>query len=862
MGSINKKFYATESVLIDRYSKTVTPHPTNLTYDGGKIYTVLKFNMTEIKSSLAQAPSYAKIVLNLCPQITSNAPDIGCVYTKWSESTMKYDNAVGVGTVIYRKTTNPSYQKNVYFGIALEANDVVNGTGLTLFNMYMDTSAPSGVFYPVNSEYTPYITFEWEDVSISNFTVSNADNTIYSDTAITLQGEHITSWDVYVNGNYACSNTYVIPQNKMYVGENNIYVVAKDSYGGITTSATVKITLKTIKPTITNLTIQNEGNLIDNATTLTWQSTNQDYFNVYSNDILLYTVSSNVQMCVIAKGKLKTGSNRIRVEVYNKGTDKNSTDVSAYINGTITLSRITPSVNNITLSDTNIDNMITISCSASNYSTLEYYQDSTILGTTTAKSLQIKEGTLKPNKSNIKVIATYNSGFDTITAQNDISVALTENTPIIYNLEPSGLNRNIDEIVAATFKTNEFCDRWELKANDNYTSIGTMERKVAYGANSFNKGINTLTLTIYYSPIWSNGSVVRTCSKTVTFNGYGAPDAPVLNINELYSTATPSIEWEVNEEQIAYEYILLNGLEQIKSESISSAVNRLTLGDLEDKTEYTIKVRIKNKYELYSRYSEATFSTLFNSILLPDFYIIEGTNSVQITINGYQESTFKSISIYRKDGFNDWLEIANNCNIEDSVTDYTLPCGTEIKYKLRVFNAEGAYKDTEEKTIKISLMNYWLTNIEDLTQSYKMDFVQSSYGFNRNIVYKQYTNQAAPRIFKGKVLYNTVNLSVSFSNQEAFRFINFIETANDYNVFCYRTWKGEKLFVSVIVKDMKPINNQVMEVSLTLTEINFHESKMYTGSGYRKLVYLNGEYFLDGSIDLSGYDNSIIQVVK
>ena len=53
-----------------------------------------------------------------------------------------------------------------------------------------------------------------------------------------------------------------------------------------------------------------------------------------------------------------------------------------------------------------------------------------------------------------------------------------------------------------------------------------------------------------------------------------------------------------------------------------------------------------------------------------------------------------------------------------------------------------------------------------------------------------------------------------------------------------------------------------MKVSLTLTQINFHETKMYSGSGFRKIVYLNGEYALDGSIDMSGYDdNYVIQGV-
>ena len=90
--------------------------------------------------------------------------------------------------------------------------------------------------------------------------------------------------------------------------------------------------------------------------------------------------------------------------------------------------------------------------------------------------------------------------------------------------------------------------------------------------------------------------------------------------------------------------------------------------------------------------------------------------------------------------------------------------------------------------------------------------------------------------------------------------MEFIESANDYNVFVYKNWKGEKQFVSAVANSMKPINSQVMEISLTLTEIDFVESKMYSGDTVRRIIYINGKYYLDGTYDLTAYGDIITSV--
>ena len=620
------------------------------------------------------------------------------------------------------------------------------------------------------------------------------------------------------------------------------------------------------QPTISGLKAVNESdlgnNLIDNTTNVTWTSTNQNNADVYINGAKYTSVGSS-NACVIPKGKLKIGENTIKV-VINHTQPSITGSITAQAETRIKCTRLLPSVSNIAINNNNIDNDITVSWNSIRQSKFRILtgNNSVIASGTTATSYTIPRGTLNVNTSTLKVEVTYNSGFDSISETGELDVSLTCNTPIIYNLEPSNLNRNVDDVVIATFATNEFCDRWVLTANNNQVSNGTTERKVAYGANTFHKGNNTLELTIYYTPTWKNAPT-RSVTKLVTFTGYGKPQAPIINNNEIYYSSTPVIDWKQTDEQVAYEYIVLDSTDtQIDSDLVITTVPSVQLSNLSE-DDYTLKLRIKNKYNLYSEWVEIKFNVTFSDILIPTFYLIEESNSVQITIFGEQESTFKSISIYRKDNITKkWIEIADNCNTEDKIIDYTCPCNVELEYKLRVYNTSNAYKDSETKTIKVSLINYWLNNIEDLQQAYRMDFVSSSIKFNKDIVQKIYTKQKAPRVFKGTTDYRTHELEVEFSNQNYFEFINFVENANDYNIFCYRNWKGEKQFVQAIVNSANSVNSQVMKVSLTLTEINFHETKMYSGSGFRKIVYLNGEYALDGSIDMSGYDdNYVIQGV-
>ena len=677
----------------------------------------------------------------------------------------------------------------------------------------------------------------------------------------------IEIWQINYDGNGSNKMTYsmearpgnaptVVQFNKLQKGTNRVKFILYNH------DAIVEQNVDFIhyEPSVKSLKLTNEGNLIDNTTTVTWESTDQGKADIYINNVK-YTSVGTVTTCVIPKGKLKVGDNKVKVVVSAPAVPGITGATSVSTETSIKCTRLTPEVSDIKLSAYNTDHNITLSWTSSYQSTYKITTNlgATIASGTTAKSVVIAPGVIPSVVKSLKIEVAYNSGFDTIYANKTTSVSLTGDYPIIYNLEPDRLNKNVDSAIAVTFGLNEFITRWELTAGE-YSASGTTERTVNFGANTFKKGDNVLTLKVYYVMPY-NTSIVRTATRTSIFTGYGAPLAPILDENDLYSTATPTITWTSDEQE---EYLLevWDSEEETLLQSYSEANNTkaITLSTLENETEYVVKLRIKNKYGLYSEYATKRINTLFNEIVVPNFDLISASSGVQVSIFGLQDINFRSLSVFRKSINSDWVEIAYDCNVEDSITDYTCPANLELFYKLRVYDMNGAYKDTEVKTTVFKLSAYAFTDIEHHTRHMVIPGVTIEVEINRNTVHKVYSGQAKPRVFNGIVDYKTIDISMTVRASEFLETLNFFNNANYYKIFCMRDIRGEKTFAHIEINSYAPLGRNLVELSLTATEINFVEQKMYSGSGYRKLTYLNGEYLLDGAIDLSGYDDSFVPV--
>lgn len=714
--------------------------------------------------------------------------------------------------------------------------------------------------------------------TLNSLEINSPNGYIDEDVSVTIEGYDYTRYEIYNNGflvatgNFSPTVLAVIPKNKLVVGKNLIYIKLHNDlhdamYGDYVksiTSSTKNVTLKAIVPTVSNLTIENEDNLIDHQTMVSWVSTYQSFANVYANEKLIYTVNGSATAVSLPPGAFKVGSTKIRVEVIKKGIEGvSNTETSASAQTSINFKRIEPTItkDSFSISDTNIDHVITATWEATNQSRCEIYQDNVLIITGGASnSIDIPEGRLISRTTKLKLVVIYDSGFDSISTEMFLETTLTMNIPTIYYLEPSGVSVKVDDSVKVSIYTNEFCDRWELNAAG-YITTGTSERTAHFGSGMFKNGLNTMMLTIYYSPSYDK-AIVRTATKTVSFNGYGKPSTPIFDGNELYASGYPKFTWE-SDEQVEYMFSIKKfETDEIIESNRDISVNKFYQVEtmLEDRTKYLVELKIKNKYDEWSDLASKVIETCFNTLLVPEMSLAVKDGVVKISISGYQEKTFKSASILRKaEGEDEWLEIADNLNTIDSISDPFASCNKKLFYKVRVFDVSGSPSDGPVKEIYVPLKNYLIADTEDSSKTIRLNFVtKSSLTYNNDEKAVLYAGLKHPRIFKGKVNYISGSYKArSLTAEQVNEFIEFVETGD---TFCFKDYRGGKIYCHISITDIEDVNYKYQNVGFTITEVAFEEKKMYSGRGYMKLTYMDGEYNMDDTIKMSGEDPNYVPV--
>ena len=705
--------------------------------------------------------------------------------------------------------------------------------------------------------------FQHITAKISSLTISNNNNYVTNPTTLSWESENQYYAIVILNNvkiaDLTTEKSYTIPPNTLKNGENLIIVcVCNEPDSEVINSSIYVNVSKTInfsipKPKISDLDLENDGNLIDNDTLISWVSENQYKAKIYNNNVLIKEFDGSGQTTLIPKGKLKVGTNKIKVVIYNyyKGEY-----VEAQATKSITLKQIEAEItkNSLSISGTNVDEDIKVTWEATNQTKVKIYQDATLIKElkTTSQEYTIPKGTLTTGTKNLRLVVIYSGAGGDVKTDKIITRTFTRNEPVIYSIEPSNLNIDVDVSRIISFNTNEFVDRWELSFAG-MTTKGTTERQVTASPGTFSVGENSIKLTLYYSPPY-NKSETRKTTKTVTFTGYGTPDKPYILCDKVYHSALPTFKWEF-QGQTAYQVILTDGINITEDTgNLFGTEKEFTPSqELTDNTMYILKVRCRGNRK-WSEFTVKTFETKFSDIEIPKFYLMEVDGHVNVSIYGKQPKDFDVLSIYRKDEITDeWVEIAFNCNVKDSISDRLCPTNIMLSYKLRVYNSSGAYKDSEIKTITTSISNYILTKIDGSQVDFKFKEVNVTYNHNTSEVVKIYSGSKKPVIFKGKEDYLTGTIEATFKNEDALKFLKFY---NPNATYCLKDIRGKRTFVEIKLNSEKPYGTRKTTYSISFTETNFDESRINEGIGRIKYTYVDGEYKVDGSIDLSGVDKN------
>ncbi|MGL5766015.1 MAG: hypothetical protein ACRCX8_10285 [Sarcina sp.] len=681
--------------------------------------------------------------------------------------------------------------------------------------------------------------------NITNFKITT-DGKVDNNLTVSWNCDIQDSFILYVNGTSFGGGTQksvIVPKHLLKVGENTFYVAVKNTiteniYGftgefATGTSNTLKTTLTTLTPTISNVTISNDSNLIDNPTTISWQSTNQSKYNIYANKVLKAS-GTTLKEVVIPSYHFGVGENLIEIEIIKSGIS-GVADTEKKIVHQIrkTFGRITPTISGLVHNGgNNRDVQTTMSWTATNADYYDVYVNKKLLQAVEVKNCTFPQGTFVKGSNTIEIVAVkwIMQTQEEVTATATLTKSFIQNECEILGIEPSGINVNIDNANRLSFSTSNYCDRWEINLNSVPRWSGTDGRFVDTVGGTFIKGSNTITVTGYYSPPY-NKQEVRVGTKTVNFNGYGKPSLISHDSSSVYNTALPTFRWAFgsseSDSQTGYEIKVLNAttgaiIEQ-KTVISTTGLHKMTTS-LVNNTNYTVMVSIKNKFNLWSDWVAKPFRTSFNNLPIPEITLTVESGGIIVKVDAYSHASFKEVCILRDEG-KGWIEIANRLYFRESIKDTTFTSHKPIRYKARYYDTSGGYSESTVKEATGKLLNYNLSNPKT-NESIRLDFVSIDFDNVSNEVVKVFAGDNKPIVYDNGLNHIICTMEVEVDNDESLKVQDFI---NKNKILCYRDYRGKKFYAFVKVNGIK-YEKRWQILSLSLTEIAYSEEHLYHGS--------------------------------
>lgn len=467
---------------------------------------------------------------------------------------------------------------------------------------------------------------------------------------------------------------------------------------------------------------------------------------------------------------------------------------------------------------------------------------------TTATTCTFNPGDL-PYKGNytFKIIATSDEVVEV-----SKEATLTRVEPAIITLEPDNVNQNINNQINLSWATQNQ-QSYKLTVGG-ITYNGTTATSLLLPSNTLTSGTKTMTLTITYT---SSLGEVRNATKTVTFLAYGNPPNPILDGTTIYNTALPTFTW-TSSEQVAYELKVRNSDNQdveSSGEVISSATQYASTIALENSSTYTVLLRIKNQYNLWSDWVSKVFTTSFVVPNKPTLTLVATNNSsIIVSLNVEYSSEFSKAEIWRKTDSSEWIRIAYNLDNTFSYEDKFV--GNETYYyKVRAIGIQGGIAESDTVSEMLGslspIKNFHLTNVENFKDNVILIGDPSArLTHNRKIVSTVFAGSKAPKIDKGETNYKSMSLSFTVEEDTYDKLLEVIDNAD---VMLYRDGRGRKFYCQV--SSYPTVNYDTggcLGISFNIVEVEFIEGDFYSGSGNQPSLFFDGTWYFDGTVELDG----------
>lgn len=301
--------------------------------------------------------------------------------------------------------------------------------------------------------------------------------------------------------------------------------------------------------------------------------------------------------------------------------------------------------------------------------------------------------------------------------------------PVVTDLQPFG--QQVENVVTASWDFNNISEypqtgfelQYKCEDQEWITKTGTTSRQ--YTFSNLIAGTVLWKVRIQTSiGLWSDWSTEASFIYAVP------PSNPIITSATQFDISKPTLKW-TSAGQISFRIQIYNdgNLYFDTQEVFSSATFYELEKALENNTTYTVRLRIKNRFALWSDWVEQSIFTSFKEPNQPSFSIVTDSKraSVHIRVKNPVISEISRNEILRKQWDETEWQVIGETIVNGTFVDYTPTTNLQYEYKVRATTSDGGYKDSDIQNTFVKVKNTQLANILDFN-----DWVELTYNPSKN----------------------------------------------------------------------------------------------------------------------------------
>ncbi len=303
------------------------------------------------------------------------------------------------------------------------------------------------------------------------------------------------------------------------------------------------------------------------------------------------------------------------------------------------------------------------------------------------------------------------------------------------------------------------------------------------------------------------------------FAYYGtAPAAPTI-ITSVFNSSKPRIEWSASYAQAGYRVQILLDEVTVADATVESedAFYDVPVA-LENDTQYTVRVCVKNESAHYSAWAEDAISTDYAVPEVPTFILTKKKDSVELTITNPTGEAVIRNDIYRLEG-SEYIRIGSTTGT--IYTDWSVGTGIQT-YKVAAVGASGEAMSTAAE-VDFAVVGTYLTAVDDTEHPFKVKYnVLDKNSAEHNMTLVEYAGREKPVAEFGEVIQRSVY--VSFDSDDAGEYARLHDILSSQSVVLFRNAREKIYGVCTNLTD-QPQNYQktAYNLSFVVNEIEHSE---------------------------------------